>query len=123
MAMSIKERKKRYRLRHPDRIRAAQRLMRLKNLSTKYGLTPDAYKAMYAGQDGRCAACGDPQTLHYVVDAKKGEGICVDHDHATGTVRGLLCPACNKSLGLLGDSLQRIEGLFNYLWRQQAGAR
>lgn len=55
---------------------------------------------------GKCEACGD------IVDK-----LCVDHDHATGNVRGALCDNCNKALGLLKDSPDRIRQLLEYLER------
>lgn len=48
-------------------------------------------------------ACGSELRLH------------VDHDHATGRVRGRLCGTCNSALGMLGDDLERIRGLAAYL--------
>jgi hypothetical protein len=45
---------------------------------------------MSVAQDGRCAVCGDP-AQH------------LDHDHATGATRQLLCQRCNQGLGLFRD--------------------
>ena len=41
--------------------------------------------------------------------------LCIDHDHQTMKPRGLLCHQCNTALGLLGDDLQKIIGLSQYL--------
>lgn len=53
---------------------------------------------MFDAQDGRCAICGDKETY--------GEGtrkLPVDHNHTTGKVRGLLCSACNLSIGKMKE--------------------
>lgn len=71
------------------RVRAASRKKQLK----QYGLTPEAYRQLIGQQDGRCAICG-----------KRESKLQVDHDHATGKVRGLLCRSCNVALGHLDDS-------------------
>lgn len=52
-------------------------------------LTDDEYNGLLADQDGRCALC--PST-------PKTRRLHVDHDHATMTVRGLLCHRCNRAL-------------------------
>lgn len=119
MSLSLKERKCRYRLRHPDRIKAAALVQREKDLRTKYGITIDEYRRMYTDQEGRCAACRDARPPHYIPGATRSSGLAIDHDHKTTAVRGLLCKACNNALGLLQDDLGRIEGLFAYLWRNQ----
>ena len=48
--------------------------------------------------------------------------LCVDHDHQTGAVRGVLCSGCNTSLGLLGESLERLEGLRAYIQKVSQNA-
>lgn len=83
---------------------------RLYNLS-RYGLTLEAYDALMERQGGVCAACGDRPTKG------KGRRLHVDHDHATGTVRGLLCQACNLAIGHTGDKVERLRGLIKYLER------
>jgi hypothetical protein len=59
-----------------------------------------------AEQDAKtaCDACGGPAEH-------------IDHDHATGDVRGKLCAGCNTALGLLGESVPRMVGLLAYLVR------
>lgn len=39
----------------------------------------------------------------------------VDHDHVTDTVRGLLCRTCNLGLGMLGDSIEKLQLAMDYL--------
>lgn len=39
----------------------------------------------------------------------------VDHDHAAGRIRGLLCGRCNTAMGHLGDSIEMLTGLVQYL--------
>jgi hypothetical protein len=41
--------------------------------------------------------------------------LSVDHCHTTGRVRGLLCSLCNKAIGLLKDSPERLRAAINYL--------
>lgn len=53
------------------------------------GVTDDEYARILAAQGGHCALC--PST-------PKTRRLHVDHDHTTGTVRGLLCHRCNRGL-------------------------
>jgi len=62
-------------------------------LSTRYGLTPEAFDAMLVKQGGACAICTE------ALSAPR-----VDHCHTTGKVRGLLCHACNIRLSGLEDA-------------------
>lgn len=72
-----------------------------------YGLTPDAYRALLALQDGKCAICRA---------RPKSKRLAVDHDHKTGAVRGLLCSRCNHDLmGSAWDSLALVVALWHYL--------
>ena len=45
----------------------------------------------------------------------KDRRLCIDHCHDTKKPRGLLCHQCNTALGLLGDNVQVILGLSQYL--------
>ncbi len=64
------------------------------------------YDRMLEEQDGGCHICG-----------KKPEGraLDIDHDHATGKVRGLLCSNHNRALGLLGDDVSLMLKSVEYL--------
>ena len=77
-----------------------------------YGITLDDYDEMLANQDFSCGCCG----VHHTEDRRK---LCVDHDHHTGEVRGLLCDKCNTALGKLGDNLDGVMNLVNYLKRNE----
>lgn len=73
-----------------------------------YGLTPEQYTAFLEAQDHRCAICR--------TDEPKGKGTWhVDHDHATGRTRGLLCNSCNLALGHFADDTGRLEAAIAYL--------
>jgi hypothetical protein len=58
----------------------------------KYGVTEEWYLTKLAEQKGVCAICGQ---------APKKYRLHIDHDHATGAVRGLLCAKCNSALHVL----------------------
>lgn len=64
--------------------------VRLLDRLKKYKITEKQLNDMYAKQNGRCAICGEPKALF------GRDGLCVDHDHETGKVRGLLCSFCNR---------------------------
>ena len=83
---------------------------------TKYGISLSVYNNMLEAQGSRCAVCA----AHVVENLrgkkkKKNEHFCVDHNHDTGAVRGLLCHRCNKAIGLLGDSSLTCHNAFQYL--------
>jgi hypothetical protein len=86
-------------------------------LHNRYGLSLEAYNDMLTQQEGVCAACGLPET-----ERCRGGGVSplsVDHDHETGQVRGLLCHACNVSLGRLKEDVQRFAALDRYIRRHK----
>ena len=74
-------------------------------LQTRYGLTPADVDAMRERQNGVCGICRQ---------AMKRE--CVDHDHETGEVRGLLCHPCNVKLHAL-DRWPHYRAALAYLER------
>lgn len=78
-------------------------------LNALYGLSIYQYRGMLDDQGGVCAACFAPPP--------PGRRLQVDHDHATGHVRGLLCHACNVALGCVRDDYERLYRLIDYLAR------
>lgn len=82
-------------------------------LKLNFGMSVEEYDAMLLRQDGRCAICGDlPDVLK--------KPLCVDHDHATNKIRGLLCQRCNTGVGQLQDSVDNLKAAIKYLERQVA---
>jgi len=74
-----------------------------------YGLTSEGFAALLGAQGGRCPICLDPIN----------ERSHVDHDHATGLVRGILCGSCNRGIGILKDSPERLRRAADYLERSK----
>jgi Recombination endonuclease VII len=83
-----------------------------RRLESKYGVTLDQYNQMFIDQKGHCAGCGRHQK-----DLTKK--LCVDHNHASGQVRGLLCGTCNVALGMLRESKQTLSNLIDYLTKSE----
>jgi len=94
-----------YRVRNPERVAASAAAWRRSNkaavkgghLKNRYGITMADYDAMMANAGNACEICKAP-VLHILTDGGRTDKACVDHDHATGEVRGILCGSCNKQL-------------------------
>jgi hypothetical protein len=99
------EKRKEYRRKHGP-IERASRLLRF------YGMTPEEYAAMHAAQGGLCLICQREETR--TIKGTRAT-LCVDHDHETGRVRGLLCATCNKTLGLWLDNEVWFDRAARYL--------
>jgi hypothetical protein len=83
----------------------AQRKSKLKS---KYGLSPEEYDTKLVNQNHKCAICG----LDEVENKKK---LAVDHVHATGKVRDLLCINCNTGLGMFKENIENLASAIKYL--------
>jgi hypothetical protein len=65
-----------------------------------YRLTPTQWRAIHDFQGGLCYGCRQAEPV-------KGRRLSVDHDHATGLIRGLLCSRCNPIVGKLENAYKR----------------
>lgn len=80
----------------------------------QYDLSAQEYLRMGFSQNWECAICRAPQS-------ELEQGLVVDHDHVTGTVRMLLCTGCNIGLGHFADDVVRMRRAAEYieLWSKQ----
>ena len=112
-----RERAKAWNQDHPEQVKARraryvadgrkQASDRRSHLRRKYGITPEQYDEMLAAQGGGCAICGRPP--------RPDISLHVDHDHATGAVRGLICFQHNNALGDFDDDPTLLAKAVAYL--------
>ena len=100
---------------HPESRKKYSLYRRIHRLKEDYGLTPLEYTNLLKDQKGGCAICGNTEgrKLHRI--AHTGFTFIVDHDHATGAIRGLLCDTCNRALGMFKDSVPVLQAAVKYL--------
>lgn len=72
-----------------------------------YGISLIEYDELYTNQNGLCKIC--------LQLCSTGRRLCVDHNHKTGKVRGLLCLNCNRAIGNFRDSVELLENAKKYL--------
>ena len=103
---------------NPDKFRkeSAQRMRnrspeqkRNQKLRETYGISLNIYNQMLSDQNGKCAICGDMSRLF------------MDHNHATGTVRDLLCLGCNSGIGFFYENISLLDKAKSYLekWKNK----
>jgi len=74
------------------------------NIGRTYSISPERYEEIILEQNGMCAIC-----------KSKPPKLVVDHDHATGKVRGLLCNNCNRGIGFLKDDANILHSAAQYI--------
>lgn len=86
------------------------------NKKSLRGMTTEEYDKKLSDQGGVCEICRKPER---VLDKKTGivRNLAVDHCHYTDRVRGLLCQACNISLGGFEDNKMNLMSAIEYLKR------
>lgn len=71
------------------------------------GVSVEAFTAIIKAQNGMCAICGN------VLDG--GRQTHLDHNHATGQVRGVLCRGCNHGIGHFRENVEMMMSAIRYL--------
>ena len=94
------EKGKLWRQQNPEKIALMKKKSILKH---KYGLTLEEYQDLLKSQENKCAIC------------KREKLLCVDHNHETGNVRGLLCHLCNRAIGMLMENINILENAIKYI--------
>lgn len=102
------------RAQHLEYQRANKGRMREHENKRKYGLTVAEVEAKLTAQGGLCLICD----LAIAFGGRnRPTRACVDHDHRSGKVRGILCNMCNTLLGRASDSISRLARAARYLSR------
>jgi hypothetical protein len=101
------EKAKVWKKKNPDKVK---RLNRRTHLKRKYGITEEQYNLMLESQNLCCALCEKHQQ-------ELIRPLGVDHNHATGKVRGLLCHECNAAIGLVKEDINLLFKIIDYLKR------
>ena len=111
----ILEYKRRYRIKNKAKIQEyfrthkdSERKRSRKATILEHGITLEQYQEMFDKQNGCCAICNVHQD-------KLKQALCVDHNHQTNKIRGLLCGKCNRGIGYLNDNINTLEQAINYL--------
>jgi len=94
-----------WRKNNPEKVRLN---WKKQSLRKRYGITLEQYNTLFAKQRGLCATC----SIH---QSQLRRALCVDHDHMTGQIRGLLCDDCNIALGHLRDDKTTLSVMIEYL--------
>lgn len=89
------ESSKKWRRANPEKAQESYRKSHLKN---HYNLTMDEYNSLAEKQRGKCAICGKLKQQH------RRKHLCIDHNHCTGQIRGLLCTKCNLIVGVVEEN-------------------
>ena len=87
----------------------SNRLKYKSKLKIKYGISLEEYESINIAQGKRCRIC---RTAEF---GGKRTTFCVDHDHCTGKIRGLLCSNCNNGLGHFRDNTELLSKAIHYL--------
>jgi len=91
---------------HPNYKHGLTETRRKTDLRKNYGITVEQYDEMLVAQNYVCAICGDKD---------ENKRLHVDHCHASGRVRGLLCRGCNLGLGKFKDNVETMFAAIKYL--------
>lgn len=89
----------------PDQRQKHAERSRKSYLLKYYGITPEEYDRI-ASEATKCAICSE---------GISSSNMHLDHNHATGAIRGVLCGSCNMGIGLLKDSPTIISNALKYL--------
>ena len=71
-------------------------------------ITYEEYSARFIELGGRCEICFD-----------KLPALCVDHNHMTGAIRGLLCTPCNLAISSLKESTEIMLNAIKYIQKYE----
>lgn len=101
---------RKWKLKNKDKVREyTKNYFRENRYGRGYSMRKEEYNSRLAEQNDACKICRslDP--------GRKLRRFCIDHDHVTGVIRGLLCHYCNIALGAFKDNPEIMNRAIEYL--------
>jgi hypothetical protein len=95
----------------PENIKIAKENDLIKN----YGITLEQYNKMLLGQNNCCEMCNITIFEYLEKQNNRIKSFCVDHNHETGQIRGLLCHSCNLLLGKIEKNKNMLNSIIYYI--------
>ena len=96
-------------------------------LRKRFRVSKEEFSELNLNQSGKCAVCSEvPSLKSYKIKGKTvvRRGLVVDHDHATGRRRALLCLSCNRTVVGLLESPRGQKGLeYIKAWKKRGEAK
>lgn len=87
----------------------------------RFNITLDHYNELAKSQQNKCAICNTEPSVRIDKAGRKINRLCVDHNHQTGKIRGLLCRDCNSALGLFKENKEALYKAVDYLESHDVG--
>ena len=81
----------------------------------KYNLNLLDFETLWLAFKGKCGICNRDLTIPANTQGQQLSAACIDHNHTTGNLRGLLCNGCNKGIGLLKDNKEIVYLAYKWL--------
>jgi len=81
----------------------------------KYNLNLLDFETLWLAFKGQCGICNRNLTIPANTQGQQLSSACIDHNHTTGKLRGLLCNGCNKGIGLLKDNKEIVYSAYKWL--------
>jgi hypothetical protein len=104
MKNNQKEYHKKYHIANRDKINARTRKH---HFVYRYGITQEEAMELVKKAGNKCQICG--------VEFLESNPPHIDHNHKTGTIRGVLCRCCNSGLGLFNENINLLKIAIRYL--------
>lgn len=100
---------------NPD-FKARRELSQRKARAKRYGLTLEELNQLEDNANGCCEICKAKPTKTGMASMS----LHVDHCHATGVVRGVLCARCNMFIGGVNYDIDILKEMISYIEKNEA---
>lgn len=88
---------------------------KVSHLAAAHGISADEMFKIFKKADGKCEICSKKLVMHGSEYFSRKNVACLDHCHATGKVRGILCFNCNSAIGHFSDDVETVRLAVKYL--------